>query len=61
MGRRVLGFCLGFRILGFDLGFRVLGFGLEFWFTVSSFGFRDLIVGFRVWGLGFALMLGVLA
>ena len=38
-----------------------MGFGLEFWFTVSSFGFRDLIVAFRVWGLGFALMLGVLA
>ena len=30
-----------------------MGFGLQFWFTVSSFGFRDLIVGFRVWGLGF--------
>ena len=30
-----------------------MGFGLQFWFTVSRFGFRDLIVGFRVWGLGF--------
>ena len=30
-----------------------MGFCLQFWFTVSSFGFRDLIVGFRVWGLGF--------
>ena len=30
-----------------------MGFDLQFWFTVSSFGFRDLIVGFRVWGLGF--------
>ena len=30
-----------------------MGFGLEFWFTVSSFGFRDLIVGFRVRGLRF--------
>ena len=28
-----------------------MGFGLEFWFTVSSFGFRDLLVGFRVRGL----------
>ena len=31
-----------------------MGFDLQFWFTVSSFGFRDLIVGFRVWGLGFS-------
>ena len=32
-----------------------LGFGflLTILFTVSSFGFRDLIVGYRVWGLGF--------
>ena len=30
-----------------------MGFGLEFWFTVLSFGFRDLIVGFRVRGLRF--------
>ena len=25
----------------------------SFFFTVSSFLFRDSIVGFRVWGLGF--------
>ena len=41
----------GFWLLAF--GFWLLAFGLEFCFTVSSFGFRDLIVGFRVWGLGF--------
>ena len=31
-----------------------MGFELQFWFTVSSFGLRDLIVGFRVWSLGFS-------
>ena len=30
-----------------------MDFCLQFWFTVSSFGFRDLIVGYRVRGLGF--------
>ena len=30
-----------------------MGFGLQIWFTVSRFGSRDLIVGFRVWGLEF--------